>query len=44
VQECHPDRHDNEHYAADAFAIAKSLNLTNAVHVGHSTGGGELAR
>ncbi|RAL96663.1 MULTISPECIES: alpha/beta hydrolase [Agrobacterium] len=36
--------HDIDHYAADAFAIAKALDLRNAVHVGHSTGGGEVAR
>jgi non-heme chloroperoxidase len=36
--------HDMDHYAADAFAVAKHLNLRNAVHIGHSTGGGEVAR
>lgn len=36
--------HDIDHYAADAFAVAKALNLKNAVHIGHSTGGGEVAR
>jgi non-heme chloroperoxidase len=36
--------HDIDHYAADAFAVAKSLDLRNAVHIGHSTGGGEVAR
>ena len=36
--------HDIDHYAADAFAVAKALDLTNAVHIGHSTGGGEVAR
>ena len=36
--------HDIDHYAADAFAVAKALDLRNAVHVGHSTGGGEVAR
>lgn len=36
--------HDMDHYAADAFAVAEALDLTNAVHVGHSTGGGEVAR
>lgn len=39
-----PDGHDIDHYAADAFAVAKALNLKNAVHIGHSTGGGEVAR
>ncbi len=36
--------HDIDHYAADAFAVAQALDLRNAVHVGHSTGGGEVAR
>ena len=31
-------------YAADVAALAKHLDLRNAVHVGHSTGGGEVAR
>jgi len=31
-------------YAADAAAVAEHLNLRDAVHVGHSTGGGEVAR
>jgi non-heme chloroperoxidase len=38
------DGHDMDHYASDAFAVAEHLNLRNAVHVGHSTGGGEVAR
>jgi len=38
------DGHDIDHYAADAFAVAKALDLKNAVHIGHSTGGGEVAR
>jgi non-heme chloroperoxidase len=36
--------HDMDHYAADAFAVAERLDLKNAVHIGHSTGGGEVAR
>jgi non-heme chloroperoxidase len=36
--------HDMDHYAADAAAVARHLDLENAVHVGHSTGGGEVAR
>ena len=36
--------HDMDHYAADAFAVAEHLDLKNAVHIGHSTGGGEVAR
>jgi len=38
------DGHDMDHYAADAFAVAEKLDLKNAVHIGHSTGGGEVAR
>ena len=37
------DGHDMDHYAADAAAVAEHLDLRNAVHVGHSTGGGEVA-
>jgi non-heme chloroperoxidase len=33
--------HDMDHYAADIAAVAEHLNLRNAVHIGHSTGGGE---
>jgi non-heme chloroperoxidase len=36
--------HDMEHYAADAFAVVEYLNLKKVVHIGHSTGGGEVAR
>jgi non-heme chloroperoxidase len=35
------DGHDMDHYAADAAAVFEHLNLRNAVHIGHSTGGGE---
>ena len=38
------DGHDMDHYAADASAVAQHLDLKNAVHIGHSTGGGEVAR
>jgi non-heme chloroperoxidase len=38
------DGHDMDHYAADTSAVAEHLNLKNAVHIGHSTGGGEVAR
>ncbi|HZM00642.1 MAG TPA: alpha/beta hydrolase [Planctomycetota bacterium] len=31
-------------YAADVAALAATLDLKNAVHIGHSTGGGEVAR
>ena len=36
--------HDMDHYAADASAVAEHLDLKNAIHIGHSTGGGEVAR
>ena len=36
--------HDMDHYAADASTVCEHLNLKNAVHIGHSTGGGEVAR
>jgi non-heme chloroperoxidase len=35
---------DMDHYAADAWAVVEHLDLRNAVHIGHSTGGGEVAR
>lgn len=38
------DGHDMDHYASDASAVAEYLDLKNAVHIGHSTGGGEVAR
>jgi non-heme chloroperoxidase len=38
------DGHDMDHYAADAAAVVEHLDLRNAVHVGHSTGGGQAAR
>ncbi|WP_428668555.1 alpha/beta fold hydrolase [Reyranella sp.] len=38
------DGHDMDHYAADTSAITEHLDLRNAVHIGHSTGGGEVAR
>ncbi|ACI93873.1 Non-heme chloroperoxidase [Afipia carboxidovorans OM5] len=36
--------HDMDHYAADVAALVEHLNLRNAIHVGHSTGGGEATR
>ena len=36
--------HDMDTYAADAAAVVEHLDLRNTVHVGHSTGGGEVAR
>ncbi len=38
------DGHDMDHYAADASAVAEHLDLKNAIHIGHSTGGGQVAR
>src|SRR6476659_626029 len=35
---------DMDTYADDLAALTEALNLTKAVHVGHSTGGGEVAR
>ena len=37
------DGHDMDHYADDLAALTAHLDLKNAVHVGHSTGGGEVA-
>src|ERR1700723_4415469 len=36
--------HDMDHYASDASAVVEHLDLRNAIHIGHSTGGGEVAR
>jgi non-heme chloroperoxidase len=36
------DGHDMDHYADDLAALTAHLNLENAIHVGHSTGGGEV--
>jgi non-heme chloroperoxidase len=35
---------DMDTYVADVLELAEHLNLKNAVHIGHSTGGGEVAR
>jgi non-heme chloroperoxidase len=37
------DGHDMDHYADDLAAVTAHLDLKNAIHVGHSTGGGEVA-
>jgi non-heme chloroperoxidase len=37
------DGHDMDHYAADLAALTAHLDLHDAIHVGHSTGGGEVA-
>ena len=36
--------HDMDHYADDLAALTTHLDLKNAIHVGHSTGGGEVTR
>ncbi|HEX3302483.1 MAG TPA: alpha/beta hydrolase [Thermomicrobiales bacterium] len=38
------DGHDMDHYADDLAALTGHLDLREAVHVGHSTGGGEVVR
>jgi non-heme chloroperoxidase len=35
---------DMDTYAADLAALTKALDLKDTIHVGHSTGGGEVAR
>jgi non-heme chloroperoxidase len=37
------DGHDMDHYADDLAAVVEHLDLKDAIHVGHSTGGGEVA-
>jgi non-heme chloroperoxidase len=36
--------HDMDHYASDASAVVEHLDLWNVIHIGHSTGGGQVAR
>src|SRR4051794_17529266 len=38
------DGNDMDHYADDLAAVGQHLDLRGAIHVGHSTGGGEVAR
>ena len=38
------DGHDLDHDADDLKAVTDHLNLKDAIHVGHSTGGGEVVR
>jgi non-heme chloroperoxidase len=35
--------HDMDHYADDLLAVVEFLDLEDVIHVGHSTGGGEVA-
>ncbi|KQE86359.1 alpha/beta fold hydrolase [Acinetobacter lactucae] len=37
------DGYDMDHYADDVAEVVKHLNIKNAIHIGHSTGGGEVA-
>ena len=36
--------HDMDHYADDLAAVTTYLDLEEAIHIGHSTGGGEVVR
>jgi non-heme chloroperoxidase len=36
------DGHDMDHYADDLAALTEKLDLRQAIHIGHSTGGGEV--
>lgn len=36
------DGHDMDHYADDLAAVVEALDLRDAIHIGHSTGGGEV--
>jgi non-heme chloroperoxidase len=36
--------HDLDYYADDLAALTRHLDLRNAIHIGHSTGGGEVVR
>lgn len=36
--------HDMDHYASDVASLVRQLDLRNAIHIGHSTGGGEATR
>jgi len=39
-----PQRQQHGHYADDLATLTEALDLKEAVHVGHSAGGGEVAR
>jgi len=36
------DGHDMDHYADDLAAVVEHLDLHDVIHIGHSTGGGEV--
>lgn len=38
------DDHDMDHYADEVTAVVEHLGVQGAMHVGHSTGGGEVVR
>lgn len=38
------DRNDMNNYAEDLLELSEQLDLKSAIHIGHSTGGGEVAR
>src|SRR6187397_1785694 len=38
------DGHDMDHYADDLAAVTEHLDLKDVIHIGHSTGGGEVVR
>jgi non-heme chloroperoxidase len=38
------DGHDMDHYADDLAVVTEHLDVKDAIHVGHSTGGGEVVR
>ncbi|GAB3374539.1 alpha/beta hydrolase [Lysobacter rhizosphaerae] len=38
------DGHDMDHYADDVAAVVEKLGIRGAMHVGHSTGGGQVVR
>src|ERR1700729_2692564 len=38
------DGHDLDHYSDDLTAVTDHLDLKDVIHIGHSTGGGEVVR
>ena len=39
-----PNGHDMDTYVSDCAALVNALDVRDAIHIGHSTGGGEVAR